>query len=164
MGEEVVITDLKPNAAHVKAKRALNNRVARMSNTGIDPRVMLAREQIRKGPPRLIVEARTEPDWVAFLEPAFRAGTERWVTWIDDASGAVDDRYQRVLAVQGVGESDAPRWRVLTGVPHDRRSGRVRIEEATANVALKPKGTGRIGPGRGGGFAQTRLRRPQCTS
>ena len=143
-GEEtVVITDLRPNTAHSQAKRALTNRVNRMSNTGIDPRIMLAQERVREGRPRLIVEARTEPDWVAFLEPAFRAGSDRWVSWIDDNSGAVDDRYQRVLAVQGIGVNEAPRWRVLTGVPHAEALGRVRISEGTANVILKPKGTGR---------------------
>ncbi|MBX2798493.1 MAG: hypothetical protein KTR31_12505 [Myxococcales bacterium] len=140
--DQVYVSDLKPNSARATARGALTRRVERLRAVGLDPRVMLAQERMRQGPRRALVEARTERSWLPMIEPAFGSGGDRWLTWLRDPTGMVDDGYRSLVAVHGEGDEDEIRWRVLTGVPHVALVDRAEITRGVANAVLTMVGTG----------------------
>ncbi|MBX2803288.1 MAG: hypothetical protein KTR31_36750 [Myxococcales bacterium] len=141
--DHVYVSSLRPNSAQATARGALERRTLRLAHTGLDPRVMLAQERMRSGPRRALVEARTERSWLPMIEPAFGTGGDRWLTWVRDPTGMVDDSYRSVVAVHGVGENESVRWRVLTGVRHVAVVDRAEITEGLANAVLTMTSTGR---------------------
>ena len=138
-----IVTGLRIGASRRTASRALTRRQHRLREVGLDPYDMIEVDAtLRQGTPRAIVEARTERVWRPFLEPSVSTLSDRWLTWVRDPTGAVDDAYGEVIAVHGLGPEEQPKWRVLTGVPHHAPTERPRIARAEANVVVEQSGAG----------------------
>ena len=138
-----IVTGIRVGASRRTASRALSKRQDQLQKVGLDPFDMIEVDAtLRQGTRRAIVEARTQRDWKPFLEPAYPTLSDRWLTWVRDPTGAVDDAYGEVIAVHGLGPEEQPKWRPLTGVPHAAGTERPRITGAQANVVVAQTGAG----------------------
>ncbi|MEZ4239366.1 MAG: hypothetical protein R3F59_25065 [Myxococcota bacterium] len=136
--QEVVVQSWRLGPARTRAARALAERVRRLADAGVDPRVMLDQARDQPATWRWLAEVHTARSWRPFLAPADATLQDRWLSLAHDPAGAVDDVDRDVVFVHGQRDG-APRWRVLAGTPHAAvRRGGVRIEQAVVNAVVRP--------------------------
>lgn len=139
---EVIVDGFRLGPARDRAAGVLRERVERLSNAGLDPRVMLAQASLEPTSSRWLAEIHTAQSWQPFIEPANASMQDQWLSFAHDPSAVIDDEYRDVVFVHGIldrAEQDPlPRLRVITGVSHERPALGTYIEKATVNVIVTP--------------------------
>ena len=140
--EHLVVTDLRPGAARARAQRVLRERALSLAGAGMDPAAALAIDREQPDAARFLAEVRTERSWLPLLQPANATVHDRWLSFLHDPTGAVDEEYADVVAVHGIVDpSDSrprSRLRILTGQPRIGPALGARAREAVVNVVVSP--------------------------
>ncbi|MBX2801699.1 MAG: hypothetical protein KTR31_28735 [Myxococcales bacterium] len=132
--EQVVVTAQRLQGAHRVAKTVLARRSTRLAAVGLDPAEMVAEDRLRSGARRTLVEWKTGRSWHRFRDASSVWTDDSWLTWVEDPTAAVDDRYREVIAVHGR-QGVAP-WTVLWGVPHHEPPSMVHPQSARSSVEI----------------------------
>lgn len=131
--EVVVVTPIRVGRALGEAERALADRVAALTEAGLDPRAMLTVDRYRDDP-RWLAEWRTSHSW----RPLLDQGSTAWLSASHDPTGAADDTF-----VDRVYLHEHAQVRVLSGARPRLGFEGARIEDGAVNVVVQAEGTGR---------------------